>query len=162
LVEVVKPCAALELHEGAGRDGVVRPLLPERLQLRRDVQPAPLELALLGQAAGRSRCPDRRGGRRERHREVVELREELRSRSVDPGSMVKVTVCDEARCDLFTARTPSDHPGWSSSRLSRVRGPPRAVNTSVDGDGRVQVPNVVGENDGRGEFTASGCENENV
>jgi hypothetical protein len=36
------------------------------------------------------------------------------------------------------------------------------VNTSVDGDGRVQVPNVVGENDGRGEFTASGCENENV
>jgi len=36
------------------------------------------------------------------------------------------------------------------------------VNTSVDGDERVQVPNVVGENVGRGEVRASGCENDTV
>jgi len=36
------------------------------------------------------------------------------------------------------------------------------VNTSVDGDERVQVPNVVGENVGSGELRASGCENDTV
>jgi hypothetical protein len=36
------------------------------------------------------------------------------------------------------------------------------VNTSVDGDERDQVPKIVGENDGIGEFTASGWVNDKV
>jgi hypothetical protein len=76
--------------------------------------------------------------------------------------MVNVIVCVEGRCNLFTVRTPSGPPG-----IVIVTVVPRArsatgVNTSVDGDGRDQVPKVIGENDGSGEFAASGCENDIV